>query len=187
MAFLLSSKWPAAARGARILAAAAVVFLLLASPLFGQEPIVNAYRVLHDSTLSATARSLTIQMPATISGGADTVRGMVGSAYCEAGTDLTIARDETAATETAATILPVSERTSSGQPTSTPVATAWTQKNDLGTGADVLNVIPIQGGQVQTFNLSHIRLEGAGTAKNFTISTGALSGRCLLWVMFQEY
>lgn len=158
---------------------------LLVSPLCAQQPIVRAYIIPHDSTLSSTARSVTIQMPAAIASGASNVRAMVGSVYCEAGCDVTVSRDGTAATATAGTIVAVSSLTPQGSATDTPTAKAWTQSN-AGAGT-VLSVTPIPAAVPVSFDLADIRLYGAGTAKNFTLKTNAVSGRVVIQVKWQEY
>lgn len=160
--------------------------VVLLAPAAAQQPVVRAYiSAPHDSTLSSTARSVTIQMPAAITTSVNTVRGMIFSVSSENACDVIVSRDGTAATATAGTAVAVSSLTPQGQTTDAATATVWTQSN-AGAGT-TLSVVPIPAGVPVAFDIGDIRLQGAGTAKNFTIKTSAVSGRVVIQVKWQEY
>lgn len=158
-----------------------LILLGLMAAQLSAQPVVRAYIHKSDTTLSSTARSVTVQMPASLtSNDAQTIRGIEASVYCENGCDVTVSRDGTAATATAGTIAAVASTTSNA-----PVAKAWDQ-SDVGTGT-ALSVIPAPAGVPVPFDITNLMMKGAGTAKNFTLKTSAVSGRVVINIVWQEF
>jgi hypothetical protein len=133
------------------------------------------YAVSYSKSLSAAADAVTIQQPAT---GSKVVRFSGAYVYCSAACQITIERDGTAATATAATVVPIR--------TVTPVAvtTAFVASN-VGTGT-VLGTYNIPAGGPQTFDLSRAGLYGDGTSKNLTVRIASMTGTINVVIQFTE-
>lgn len=147
------------------------VFLCL--PLLAADPA--QYVAESDSDLTATARGLTIQQPATPT---RIIRFIDAKVYCENECVVIQKRDGTAATATSSTVREIND------PVQTATATIWTQ-SDVGAGTTITtDVVPASS--ILVFDLSPYVLDGTTNANNFTMSTDAITGRVIISIRFRE-
>ena len=150
--------------------------LLFVAPLLqAQRGVNNQFFVRDADTLVAAALDVTVQQPAT---GSRLVVFDFAEVYCSAACVVSISRDGTAASTTAAT-----EVSLNGGLTAT--ATAFYDSNaGAGTAIKTLN---LSAGQTATIDLDGFILEpDNSTANNLTIQTDAISGTAYIYIRWQE-
>lgn len=128
-----------------------------------------------DAALSSAALDVTVQQPAS---GSKWVFFEVAEVYCSVACVVTISRDGTAASATAATEVSVN----GGY---TPAATAFID-SDAGAGT-TLNVINVSAGSTITVDLDGLFLEpNDTTTNNLTVQTDAISGSASIFIRWRE-
>lgn len=148
---------------------------LIPACLFAQAPISPQYVVVRAVSLSASGEAVTIQQPASSS---KRVQFTSADAYCSVACDVTIERDGTAATATAATIAKLNGEAP------TPRATAFSA-SDVGTGT-VIGKRTLSAGGLVRFDLNSKWLQGDGTATNLTIRISSITGDTKINVYWRE-
>lgn len=134
-------------------------FLILSLPLLGQE-----YTLTRTGSLSGAVEKLTVQQPASTPKKLTFKKAFV---QCSVACVITVSRNGTAASGTSLTPVPLI----SGN---TATATGWRSSN-AGSGT-VLAVFALAAGEGVPIDLSGIFLTGAGTTKNLSIATDAITG-----------
>lgn len=127
-----------------------------------------------DVTLSGAGTKLTVQQPAASS---QTLQLENAVVYCSVACDVDQSRGGTAATATAGTV-----RTISG---SSATATAWTASN-VGTGTPTAGTIHIPAGATVVLDLSKITIPKGGTAANYTVIVGSITGNANITLYWSE-
>jgi hypothetical protein len=134
------------------------------------------YVALYDATLSGAASVVTVQAPATSA--ARTVRFTVAYVYCSVACDLTLERTGTAATATA--LAPAALNSTA----STALTKAW-RSSDVGAGT-VIGKYSVPAGGTIVLDIKALTLSGAGTSKNLTLRTSAITGSAKVAIQFTE-
>lgn len=141
-----------------------------------QEKRNNRFFVYYDASgLSAADATLTLQQP---SSGSKWVFLETFRIYCSVACVLTISRDGTAATTTAAT-----ENSLNGGETAS--ATAFTASN-VGAGTTI-DVIEVAAGETLSIDLNRLFLEDDdSTANNITFDTDDITGDVTMYLRWEE-
>jgi len=142
---------------------------------FAQAPISPQYVVVRAVSLSGSGEAVTIQQPASSS---KRVQFTSADASCSVTCDVTIERDGTAATATAATIAKLNAEAP------TPRATAFSA-SDVGTGTVIGKRTLLNGGMVR-FDLNSKWLQGDGTSTNLTIRISSITGEAKINIFWRE-
>lgn len=128
-----------------------------------------------DASLSAAALDITVQQPAS---GSERIEFEVAEVYCSVACVVTISRDGTAASTTAATEVSLN----GGY---TAAAQAFIDSN-AGSGTTI-TVINVAAGSTATIDLEGLRLEPDNdTANNLTIQTDAITGSASIYIRWRE-
>lgn len=153
------------------------VALLVALGASGQnEKRNNRFFVFDDAaSLSAADATVTVQQP---SSGSRWVFFEVAQIYCSVACDVTISRDGTAATTTAATEVSLNGGVSAA-------ATAFTSSN-VGAGT-AITTLQVAAGETIAVDLSGLFLEpNNSTGNNLTIDTDDITGDAQIYLRWRE-
>lgn len=158
-----------------------VAILILLAILSGwiatpQPRIVNTYSFVCDTTPSGASAACTVQQPAS---GAKTIQFIDAFVYTVTATDITVARDGTAATATAGTANKLNSTTAAA------TVSVYTASN-VGAGT-TLSTVPLAAAGSTVLDLEEIQMIGNGTAKNLTIKTGTTSARVVVVIRWREF
>ncbi len=156
----------------KLLSKLVITFMMLAAPAWAAKPSFSVY---HFVDLAAAASVLTVQQPAT---GGKRVTFDSATLYCENACVVTLERDGTAATTTAAVEVTLDETINTA-----PTATAFSTSN-VGAGTTI-SVYRLAAGVTFTIDISNIKMSGNGTTKNISLRTASTTGeiaRTLVWV-----
>lgn len=123
-----------------------------------------------DVSLSAAATTLTIQLPAATSAGAPSVTLESFTVYCSVDCSVTQAYNGTAASATSASATPIPPNT-----TRAAKATAWKASN-VGAGTAIGGIIHVPAGATVIIQVPSVVVNGAGTAGNYSVTVGAITG-----------
>lgn len=153
-----------------------VVALFACAVMAQAQQLNNRFFIYDDCTsLSSAACDVTVQQPAT---GSLWVEMEYAQVYCSVACVVTISRDGTAATTTAAT-----PNSLNGGVTATAKAFI---DSDAGSGTTVL-AVNVAAGETIGVNLDGMLLEdNNSTANNLTIQTGAISGDASIYIRWRE-
>lgn len=159
--------------------------LLLCAVFFGQQAAVaqtNRFSATTgDVSLSMAATTLTIQQAAAIAGAAGKPIALESiTVYCSVACSVTQAFNGAAATATAATVTPIPPGTQA-----VATATAWSASN-VGGGKAVGAVVHVPAGSTVTLLVGQISLNGAGSAGNYSVTVGAITGTANLSAIWSE-
>ncbi len=149
-----------------------ISLMVLSAPAWAAK---RSFSVYHFIDLAAAASTLTVQQPAT---GANKVTFDSAVLYCENSCVVTLERDGTAATTTAATEVTLDETINTA-----PTATAFSTSN-VGAGTTII-VYRMAAGVTLTIDMTNIKMSGNGITKNVSLRTASTTGeisRTLVWV-----
>ncbi len=149
-----------------------ISLMVLCAPAWAAKPSFSVY---HFIDLAAAASTLTVQQPVA---SAKKVTFVFATLYCENACVVTLERDGTAATTTAATEVTLDETINTA-----PTATAFSTSN-VGAGTTI-SVYRLSAGTTITLDLSRIKMSGEGTTKNVSLRTASTTGeisRTLTWM-----
>ena len=148
--------------------------------LYAQPRTLNTYTATCTLSVSGTAKACTVQQPAS---GARTVQFVSAYVHSTVAVALTQERNGTAATATA-----VTEAALNPDISETNSANAFTD-SDVGVGTVVAGSgsIKIAADGYVVLDLQDIQMRGAGTAKNYTIRTSAVTGTVTIVIVWREY
>lgn len=131
-----------------------------------------------DVVLSGAATTLTIQRPAVAAG--RTINLETFQVYCSVACSVTQAYNGSAATATAATRTPIPPNT-----TVPATATAWSASN-VGAGTAVGGTIHLLAGATVLILVPQVIVNGAGTAGNYSVTVGAITGTANITAYWNE-
>lgn len=123
-----------------------------------------------DVSLTSAGATFTIQKPAVTGAQAKTPVLESITAYCSVACSVTQAYNGAAATATAGTTSPLPPNTGI-----TATATVWTASN-VGAGTAAGGIIHIAAGGTQVIDVSKVSVNGAGTAANYSVTVGSITG-----------
>ena len=148
--------------------------------LYAQPRILNTYTATCTLSVSGAEKACTVQQPAS---GARTVQFVSAYVHSTVAVSLTQERNGTAATATA-----VTEAALNPDISETNAANAFTD-SDVGAGTVVAGSesIKVAADSYVVLDLQDIQMRGAGTAKNYTIRTSAVTGTVTIVIVWREY
>ena len=150
-----------------------IIFMMLGIPAWAAKPTFSVY---HFVDLAGAVSTLTVQQPAT---GGKKVTFDSAVLYCENACVVTLERDGTAATTTAAVEVTLDETINTA-----PTATAFSTSN-VGAGTTI-SVYRLSAGVTFTLDLSNIKMSGNGTTKNVSLRTASTTGEIARTVVWME-
>jgi hypothetical protein len=157
-----------------------VVFLTLCFQLLFAEGLKHEYKTAYDSTLTSTARVLTLQVPTN---NAKFVLFSRLSVYCEQACEFSVERDGTTATGSAVN---VSKLNPSASWVAGPTMVAFSASTSTG-GTDVSGPNPVSAGGTQVLDIERQVFEaGRNVVQNLTVRVASVSGRVIIKVFSEE-
>ncbi len=153
---------------------------LCAAALHAQPRVLNTFTATCTLSVSGSAKACTVQQPAS---GARNVQLVAAYVHSTVAVSLTQERNGTAATTTA-----VTEASVNPELNVTNTVNGFTD-SDVGVGTVIAGSasikVPADGYVV--LDLQDIQMRGAGTTKNYTIRTSAVTGTVTIVITWREY